>query len=127
MDTDDFVLVEKELTEKIIGACFEVANELGSGFLECVYRKALLLTLEEVGLKAKVQVPLTVSYRGHPVGSFFADLVVEDRVVLEIKSKQHLIPEFEAQLINYLKASGIKVGLLINFGRNRVQWKRLVF
>lgn len=120
-------LLERELTEKIIGVCFEVSNELGSGFLESIYRKALLLGLENIGLTVQFEVPLKVFFREIEVGSFYSDMVVEGRVVLEIKSVRFMIPEFEAQLINYLKATGIRVGLLINFGRPRVQWKRLVF
>ena len=121
------VLLEQDLTEKIIGICFEVANELGSGFLESVYRKSLSLGLEEQGLRVQSQVPLKVMFRGYVVGNFYADLVVEDRIVLEIKAVTFLTPDFEAQLINYLRATGCKVGLLINFGRRRVEWKRLVY
>jgi len=119
-------LLEKELTEKIIGSCFEVSNELGNGFLESVYRKALLIALRQLGLKADEEVPLKVSFRNQIVGDFYADILVDDRLVIELKAVKTLTAEHEAQLMNYLKATGIKVGLLINFGKTKVEWKRIV-
>lgn len=120
-------LIEKELTERIIGACMEVSNELGAGFLESVYERALVIALTARGLKVQVQAPLEVRFRGHLVGEFYADILVEGRVVVEVKAAKALNAEHEAQLINYLRATGIKVGLLVNFGRPRVEWKRLVW
>jgi GxxExxY protein len=127
MTQNRIVLLEQGLTEKIIGVCFDVSNELGSGFLESVYRKALSLGLEEQGLRVQSEVPLKVMFCGHVVGNFYADLIVEDRIVLEIKAVTFLSPDFEAQLVNYLRATGCKVGLLINFGKRRVEWKRMVY
>ena len=120
-------LVDEDLTEKVIGACFEVSNELGRGFLESVYEKALLIVLQQKGLKAQKQVSLRVNFRDHDVGEFYADIIVEGRLLLELKVAKNLGLEHEAQLINYLKASGIKVGLLINFGQQKVEWKRLIY
>jgi GxxExxY protein len=120
-------LIEKDLTDKIIGACMEVSNELGTGFLESVYEKALVIALTARGLKVQAQAPLEVRFRGHLVGEFYADILVEGRVVVEVKAAKALNAEHEAQLINYLRATGIKVGLLVNFGRPRVEWKRLVW
>jgi GxxExxY protein len=120
-------LLEKDLTEKVIGACFDVANELGGGFLESVYQKALIIVLTQIGLKGEEQVPLKVNFRGHTVGDFYPDLLVEGRFIVEITSVKSLTTEHEAQLMNYLKATGIKVGLLVNFGKPRLEWKRLVF
>lgn len=119
-------LINEDLTKKILGVCFEVLNELGPGFLESVYQKALVLALLQAGLKVKEQVPLTVLFRGQVVGEFIADIVVEGVVILELKSGKALSPEHEAQLLNYLKATGMKVGLLVNFGRPKLEWKRLV-
>ena len=119
-------LMEKELTEKIIGVCFEVQNELGCGFLEAVYQKALLIALRDAGIEAKAEVPLKVMFRGEEVGDYYADIFVEGRVILELKAVKALASEHEAQLLNYLKATGIRVGLLINFGRPRLEWKRRV-
>jgi GxxExxY protein len=120
-------LVEKQLTEKIIGARMEVSNELGRGFLEGVYERALVIALRDKGLKADAQVPLAVTFRDEAVGEFFADIVVADSVLLELKTTRNLGPEHEAQLLNYLKASAHGVGLLVNFGKPRLEWKRFVF
>jgi GxxExxY protein len=120
-------LLEKDLTEKIIGACFEVANELGAGFLESVYQKAIVIVLTQSGLNVREQAPLHVKFRSHVVGDFFPDIFVEDKVIIEIKAVKSLTAEHEAQLINYLKATGVKVGLLVNFGHSKLVWKRLVF
>ncbi len=111
-------LREKELTGEIIGACMEVSNELGCGFQEGVYEKALLAALKGRGLKAAAQVPLKVRFRNEVVGEFYADIVMEDAVLLELKA---------APLLNYLRASGLGVGLLVNFGRPKLEWKRFVF
>lgn len=120
-------LLEKNLTEKIIGACFEVSNELGAGFLERVYEKALLIALNDKDLAAKAQIPLKVLFRGSIVGEFYTDVFVEERVIIELKAVKSISSEHEAQLLNYLKATGIKVGLLINFGKPKLEWKRLVY
>ncbi len=120
-------LLDNDLTEKILGACFEVSNELGPGFLESVYKKALVIVLISMGIKAEEEVPLKVGFRGHSVGEFYADLLVDGRVIIELKAIKSLTGEHEAQLINYLKATGVKVGLLINFGKTKVEWKRFVY
>ncbi len=120
-------LLEKDLTEKIIGACFKASNELGAGFVESVYEKALLIALAEPGLKAQAQAPLKVRFHGHIMGEFCADILVENRVILELKAAKSLTNEHEAQLINYLKATGVRVGLLVNFGRPKLEWKRIVY
>ncbi len=120
-------LLEKDLTEKIIGACFEVSNELGAGFLESVYEKALIIALGDKEIDATAQAPLNVLFRDKVVGDFYADILVDDKVIIELKAVKLLNPEHEAQTINYLKATGIKVGLLINFGKPKLEWKRLVY
>ena|SRR3989338_3718963 len=124
-DRQDNEMIHEKLTEKIIEACFEVINELGAGFLESVYEKALLIVLKEKRLKAEHQVPLSVKFRGKSVGDFFADILVEGAVILELKAVSKLSPEHSAQLINYLKATGIDVGLLINFGNPKLEYRRL--
>ena len=118
-------LLHKEITERIIEACYEVANELGAGFLESVYEKALLVALREKGIDAASQVPMAVSFHGQNVGEFFADIIVESKVVVEVKAVKRLLPEHSAQVINYLKATGMEVGLLVNFGGPKVEIKRL--
>jgi len=119
-------MLYEEITGKILAAAFEVANELGSGFVESVYEKALRIALLEKGLKVKEQHPITVLFRGQSVGDFYTDLFVEEKVIVELKAVKALAPEHQAQVINYLKATGIEVGLLINFGTPKIEYKRLV-
>ena len=108
-------LIEKELSYKIRGAVFEVSRELGAGFLEKVYERALMIELERLGLNCKKQFPIPVTYKGDNIGNFVADIVVENRVILELKAQQDIRSEHTAHLINYLKATHMKIGLLINF------------
>jgi GxxExxY protein len=115
-----------EITYKIRGAVFEVNRVLGHGFLEKVYEKALIIELRRRGLRVENQVPLKVIYKEETVGEFYADLLVEGRVIVEIKAVTHLLKAHQAQLLNYLKATGIKVGLLVNFTRNKAEIKRMV-
>lgn len=124
MKTDPRAYKHSELTGKILNTAFGVANELGFGFLESVYQKSLMMMLVENGIQASEQVPMPVMFRGVRVGEFYADIVVEDKVILELKALPALSGEHEAQLINYLQASGIEVGLLLNFGTPRLQYRR---
>ena len=117
-------MIYEELTEKILKACFEVSNELGNGFLESVYEKALLIVLAGMGLKVQSQVPLKVMFRGLTVGEFYPDIIVEDIVLLELKTVKALAPEHMAQVMNYLKATGMEVGFLINFGNPKLEYRR---
>jgi len=119
-------LKHKELSERIIAAAYNVHNELGYGFLEKVYRNAIVIELEEAKIKCVVEVPLKVSYHNRTVGDYFADIVVDDKIIVEVKAVSKLEPVHEVQLVNYLKATGINVGLLINFGQS-VEIKRRVF
>jgi GxxExxY protein len=116
----------KEITEKIIRCCYNVYNKMGFGFLESVYEKCLLIELEKSGLKYESQKPINVSYDGRSVGQFVADILVEGNVIVELKSVQQLAKVHEAQLVNYLVATDKPVGLLINFGEEKVQVKRKV-
>lgn len=105
-----------DLTESIIEAFYRVYNILGYGFLERVYENALLIELEKMGIPVKAQCPIQVLYEGSIVGEYFADLLVQESVIVEIKAARNLCPEHEAQLLNYLKATHIEIGLLMNFG-----------
>ena len=116
----------QDLTSKIIECAYKVHNSLGFGFLEAVYQNALLIELVKAGLRADKEKSIQVYYDNHLVGDYAADIVVEDKVILELKSVKDLHPAHEAQLVNYLKATGIEVGLLINFGQ-RVEIKRKVY
>jgi GxxExxY protein len=115
-----------ELTQKIIGVFYEVYNELGPGFLESVYQKSLALALESAGLTTHSRVDIPVWFRGHRVGQFEGDLLVEKCVLLELKAARALDSSHQTQLLNYLRATGIEVGLLLNFGP-KPEFKRLAF
>ena len=104
------------LTQKIIGCAYKVHNTLGPGFLEKVYENALRIELEKLGLRVRQQQPLSVAYEGHVVGEYYADLWVDERVVIELKAAQTLVKQHEVQLVNYLAATGVESGLLLNFG-----------
>lgn len=121
----DTGLKHEGLTKTVIGCAFEVINELGSGFLESVYEKALLLALRQKGLSATAQYPVKVMFRNECVGDFYADIFVENKIIVELKAVKAIAPEHQAQLINYLNATGIEVGLLINFGNQKLEYKRL--
>jgi len=114
-----------ELTGKILEASFEVSRELGAGFLESVYEKALFVALRQKSLSVVCQIPLKVKFRGVIVGEFYANMLVENKVLLELKAASRIMPEHKAQVINYLKATGIEVGLLINFGNAKLEYNRL--
>jgi GxxExxY protein len=114
------------ITYAINGAVFEVNSVLGAGFLEKVYENALLIELQRRGLNVESQVPLKVSYKGEVVGEYYADIVVEGQVILELKAVEQLQKIHEAQLLNYLQATGFKVGLLVNFKHPKADVKRLV-
>ena len=115
----------QELTGKIIECAYKVHKTLGFGFLENIYQNALIIEMNKNGLKATKEIPIKVYYDGQIVGDYWADIVVEDKIILELKSIKELHPAHEAQLVNYLKATGTEVGLLINFGES-VEIKRKV-
>jgi GxxExxY protein len=126
MTTPSPGLKHSELTEKIIGIFYDVYNELGHGFLESTYAEALVVALEESKLSTARQVPVPVWFRGRKVGQYYADLIVEGVILLELKAARTLESAHEAQLLHYLRATEIEVGLLLNFG-TRPQFRRLLF
>jgi GxxExxY protein len=117
---------KEDLTYKIRGAIFEVNRVLGYGFLEKVYETALMIELQDRGLKAENQVPITVEYKNRIVGEYFADIVVENEIILELKAVESLEKIHEAQILNYLKATDFKVGLLVNFTHPKAVIRRFV-
>jgi GxxExxY protein len=125
-DDRDTGLVCGDLTEAVIGAFYAVYNDLGPGFLESVYENALLLALAEAGIPAEAQVPLTVRFRNQIVGQFRADVLVAGQLIVEIKAVSHVMRIHEVQLVNYLRATDIPVGLLLNFSP-RAEIRRRVF
>jgi len=124
---EDKPFLYRETTEKIIGAPFDVHRELGYGFLERVYQRALQVELLREGVSAEIERRIQVHYKGVIVGDYDADLIVAEVVAVELKVNPQYDKRDEAQLLNELKATGLKVGLLINFGRTKVEYKRLVF
>ena len=115
----------EEITERILATAFDVCNELGSGFLESVYEKSLLIALRQNGLEAESQVSINVNFRDQIVGHFVADIIVENKVLIELKTVDRLVSKHIAQVLNYLKATGVEVGLLINFGNSKLEYRRL--
>jgi len=119
-------ILEKELTGKIIKAFYNVYNTLGNGFLEKVYERAMIIELNKFGLKSERQKPINVLYDGEDVGEYFADILVEKKVIVELKAIEKILKSHETQLYNYIKATNIEVGLLLNFGEE-AKFKRMVF
>lgn len=133
MNTDGRVTVSRlgtemeALTEKIIGAALAVSSTLGHGFLEAVYQKALLHELRQRSLAAQSHASFRVHYKGLDVGCYYADLIVERSVIVELKTVRSLMPIHVGQVVNYLKASGLPVGLLFNFAKPKLEWRRVLF
>ena len=124
MDTEKFK--HKEITDIILRSFYEVYNELGDGFLESVYESALYIVLTGYGLCVERQKDISVFFRGKVIGDFKADLIVNEKIIVELKAVRTFNPAHEAQLINYLKATNVEVGLLLNFGR-KPEFKRFVY
>ena len=118
--------LHSDITALIIKAFYNVYNALGYGFLEKVYENAMMIELRKLGLDRKKQVPLTVYYDDIKVGDYFADIIVEDLVIVELKAAEGLVPENEAQLVNYLRATDMEVGLLLNFGKEPQHKRRVL-
>ena len=123
---DNVNFLADEITSKIIGAIYEVHSILGPGFLEAVYQKALVRELKLRGLFFEEHKELHVIYKGEDVGLYFSDILVENQVVVELKAVDTLKPVHQAQLLNYLKVTGMRVGLLVNFGGASAEFKRMV-
>ena len=121
------MIYEKELSDKIIDCAFEVHKTLGYGFLEKVYENSFKYELEGAGLRVEQQAAIEVSYKGRLVCDYRADLFVENKIILELKAEKQLNNGHEAQLLNYLKATNLKIGYLLNFGKYKLEFKRMVF
>lgn len=107
-----------DLSEKIIKVFYEIHNELGYGFSERIYQKAFGIALRQIGFKIEEQIPIKVYFRGHEIGEYFADMIVNDVILLELKAVGQIVDEHEAQLLNYLKSTKIEVGYVMNFGKS---------
>jgi len=118
--------IHKELTYKVIGCAMKVHRELGYGFLEKVYENSLLVLLEKEGIKARQQYPISVYFENKVVSEYFADILVEDKVLIELKAIERTANTHTAQLLNYLKATKIRLGLLINFAPRKLEYERII-
>ena len=116
----------EKLTERIIGSAFEVLNELGHGFPEAIYQKALSHELTQAGISVEQQVPFKVRYKGVLVGNYYADIVVDKRVIIELKTVEKLVPAHVGQVLNYLRAGNLHVGLLLNFAKPKLEYRRVL-
>jgi GxxExxY protein len=119
-------IVYRDLSYKIVGLAIQVRKELGFGFLEKVYENALMVLLRENGIRAEQQVPIKVTFHGQVIGDYIADILVEDSIILELKAIDRIIPVHKAQVLNYLKATGLKLAILLNFGKDSLEHERLV-
>lgn len=118
-------LLHFELTSSILNSCFEVMNELGTGFVECVYKNALLISLRDKNFSIERERSFEVYFKGEKVGTYKPDLIVQQSMIVELKCCKCLLAEHQAQTINYLKITGMPIGLLINFGNKKLEYKRL--
>lgn len=119
-------ILYRDLSYKIIGLAMQVHNELGFGFLEKVYENALMVLFQENGIPAAQKVPIPVTYHGRLVGEYFADILVDNSIILELKTIERIAEIHKAQTLNYLKATSLRLAMLINFGKLRMEYERLV-
>lgn len=120
-------IIHKDLSYKIVGLAIQVRKELGFGFLEKVYENALMVLLEENGIRAEQQVPIKVNFHGRVIGNYIADILVEDSIILELKTIDRITKYEIAQTLNYLKATGLKLALILNFGKEGLSHERLIY
>ena len=123
--TDEKILY-KDLSYMIVGIAMKVHSELGHGFLEKVYENAMMIMLKDVGMKAAQQSPVVVTFHGEVVGDYYADILVDDKIILELKSADRIIDAHRAQTLNYLKATGKELALILNFGKEKLEHERLI-
>lgn len=126
MNANENNILYKDLSYKIIGLPIEVHNKLGYGFLEKVYENALMILFRREGIKAEQQAPIKVYFEGEIAGEYFADILVEDKIILELKALEKIIDVHKAQALNYLKATGLRLVIILNFGKNKLEYERLV-
>ena len=126
MDTNENEILYKELSYKIVGLAMRVHSKLGYGFLEKVYENALMVLFRREGIEAKQQAPITVYFEEEVVGNYYADILAEDKVILEIKSVENIIDAHIAQTLNYLKATGLRLAIILNFSKEKLKYKRIV-
>ena len=126
MDTNEEKILYKDLSYKIVGLAMEAHNKLGYGFLEKVYENALMVLLRKEGIKAERQAPITVYFDGEVVGDYYADILIDNKIILELKAAVNIADTHRAQTLNYLKATGLRLAMILNFGKERLEYERLV-
>jgi len=126
MNTNEDEILYKDLAYKIVGLAMRVHRKLGYGFLEKVYENALMVLFRREGIEAKQQAPITVYFEEEVVGNYYADILVEDKVILEIKSVEKIIDAHIAQSLNYLKATGLRLAIILNFSKEKLEYKRII-
>lgn len=126
MDTNENKILYKDLSYKVVGFAMQVYNELGYGFLEKVYEKALMILLRRERIPAKQQAGVPVYFQEEVVGDYYADILVDEKIILELKSVEKIVDAHRAQALNYLKATSLKLAIIINFGKEKLEFERLV-
>ena len=126
MNTNETQIIHKELSYRIVGLAMEVHTKLGRGFLEKVYENALMKLLNRDNIPAIQQAPIRVSFEGNTVGEFFADILVDSKIILELKVAEAIGSAHKAQMINYLRGTGIRLGIILNFGRRSLEYARVI-
>ena len=126
MNTNKKELIYKDLSYRIIGLAMKVHSELGYGFLEKVYENALMIMLNEEKIKAEQQKAIKVNFHGKIIGNYIADILVDDKIILELKSTEKIINVHRSQTINYLKATGLRLAIILNFGKDKLTFERIV-
>jgi len=123
---EDNIIIYKDLSYKLIGLAMRVHSGLGHGFLEKVYERALMILLRRENIESAQQAPITVTFEGEAVGDYYADILVENKIILEIKSAEKIIDAHRAQALHYLKATGLRLALILNFGKVKLEYERMV-
>ncbi len=126
MDTNEDKILYKDLSYKIVGLAMQVHNKLGFGFSEKVYENSTMILFRREGIQAKQQTPITVYFEGEVVGDYYADILVEDKIILELKSAEEIADAHRSQVLNYLKATGLQLAIILNFGKEGLEYERLV-
>jgi len=126
MSTNEDKILYKDLSYKIVGLAMQVHNKLGYGFLEKVYENALIVLFKREGIQVKQQAPITVYFECEVVGDYYADILVEEEIILELKSSEGIIDAYRAQTLNYLKATKLQLAIILNFGKEKLEYERIV-
>jgi len=126
MDTNEDKILYKDLSYKIVGLAMQVHNKLGFGFSEKVYENSTMILFRREGIQAKQQTPITVYFEGEVVGDYYADILVEDKIILELKSAEEIADAHRSQVLNYLKTTGLQLAIILNFGKEGLEYERLV-